>query len=189
MSKSLSRPIMASGAVTPWYKQAWPWGLILGPSLVVLASSYSAYLAIKTTDPMVSDDYYQQGMSINRSLARDEVAASYGLHAQVAFQPDGAVQVTLHAARDYAWPASIKLQLAHPTVAERDRHIDLQAMQLSGQTATYHAPATGKLDGVAYRLILQGAGDKWRLTGKMNAAHQSQLALTPVPAVGRPADD
>lgn len=187
---SKPRPFMTSNiASIPWYRQAWPWGLILGPGLVVLASSYSAYLAIKTTDPMVSDDYYQQGMSINRSLARDEVAMHYGLHAQVNFQADGAVQITLHTEQSHAWPASINLQLAHPTLAEHDRHIELKATQLSALSATYQGAASGKLDSVAYRLTLQGAGDKWRLTGRMNAAHQSQLLLSPVPAAGRPVDD
>ena len=38
----------------PWYREPWPWILMSGPALVVVASVVSAILAAATADPLVS---------------------------------------------------------------------------------------------------------------------------------------
>ncbi len=63
----------------PWYAHLWPWLLMLGPFLVVLAASYSGWIAFTRQDAMVVDDYYKQGNAINQDLRRDAVAANLGL--------------------------------------------------------------------------------------------------------------
>src|SRR2546429_2682579 len=45
----------------PWYRQRWPWLLVAGPSLVVVASLASAWIAVKSDDGVVAEDYYRQG--------------------------------------------------------------------------------------------------------------------------------
>jgi hypothetical protein len=39
------------------------------PATVVVASLASAWLAVRTSDPVVEENYYRQGIEINRLLA------------------------------------------------------------------------------------------------------------------------
>lgn len=58
--------------------------LMLGlPAIVVVASFITLFLAIKTNDGVVTDDYYKQGLAINQDLARDDKAKAMGLSAQM----------------------------------------------------------------------------------------------------------
>jgi hypothetical protein len=40
----------------PWYHHPWPWFLMLGPAIVVVAALATAVIAVKTADVIVSDD-------------------------------------------------------------------------------------------------------------------------------------
>ncbi len=55
-----------SGA--PWWKFGHVWLVVSGPLVVVVASFITLYLAITRPDPVVSDDYYQKGIEINKTL-------------------------------------------------------------------------------------------------------------------------
>jgi hypothetical protein len=43
--------------------------VIGGPGVVVIASFTTLWLAIRTPDPVVDEDYYRKGVEINRTLA------------------------------------------------------------------------------------------------------------------------
>jgi hypothetical protein len=58
----------------PWWKFGHVWLVVAGPALVVAASFVTLYLAITRPDPLVSEDYYRQGMEINKTL--DKSAAN-----------------------------------------------------------------------------------------------------------------
>ena len=49
-----------SQPVIPWYKQRWPWILMSGPAIVVVAGFITLGLAIHTSDSLVDDDYYKK---------------------------------------------------------------------------------------------------------------------------------
>lgn len=53
---------------TPWWKFGHVWMVIAGPVVVVIASFITLYLAITRPDPVVSEDYYQKGIDINKAL-------------------------------------------------------------------------------------------------------------------------
>ena len=42
-------------AVKPWYREPWPWILMAGPAIVVVAGIATAVIAIRTSDPLVAD--------------------------------------------------------------------------------------------------------------------------------------
>jgi hypothetical protein len=79
-------PIAQSG---PWYRQRWPWLLMLGPAIVLVAGAYTVWLAYHTDDGLVARDYYKRGLLINRTLQRDHNAAALGISAQGAWSADG----------------------------------------------------------------------------------------------------
>ena len=60
----------------PWWKFGYMWMVLGGPAVVVVASFITLWLAIANPDPVVSEDYYQQGININRALEAQERAAA-----------------------------------------------------------------------------------------------------------------
>lgn len=66
--------VMNSTKPEPWWKFGHVWLVIAGPAVVVVASFVTLYLAITRPDPLVSEDYYRQGMEINKTL--DKAATS-----------------------------------------------------------------------------------------------------------------
>lgn len=59
-----------------WYREPWLLLVIGGPALVVLACVVTIYLAITRPDPLVSKDYYRDGLRINQTMAAEEAARS-----------------------------------------------------------------------------------------------------------------
>lgn len=53
----------------PWWKFPYVWMVIAGPAIVVVAGFATLWLAIRTPDPVISADYYRQGIEINKTLA------------------------------------------------------------------------------------------------------------------------
>lgn len=66
------------GDTQPWYRQFWPWFLILLPASVVVASLYTMYLASSGADDLVVDEYYKDGLAINRQLEKSNAARRWG---------------------------------------------------------------------------------------------------------------
>ena len=86
----------------PWYREPLVW-LVLGiPAAAVLAGAAMLVLANATWDGLVDDDYYQRGLQINRSLARDAEAERLGLEAAVVFPAPGVVEARLSTAGNAA---------------------------------------------------------------------------------------
>jgi hypothetical protein len=84
----MSKPTQVYAA-QPWYREPWPWILMTGPAAVVVAGFVTAYLAVTHNDALVVDNYYKEGLAINRVLERDEAAQKAGYRAQVMFSEDG----------------------------------------------------------------------------------------------------
>jgi hypothetical protein len=55
-------------AVQPWWKFGHVWMIIAGPAIVIVAGFVTLYLAVRTPDPVVSEDYYRKGIEINKTL-------------------------------------------------------------------------------------------------------------------------
>ena len=62
----------------PWYREPWPWLLMSGPAIVVVAGIITTVLAVRTHDGLVVDDYYKQGLAVNKDLSRDLAAKKIG---------------------------------------------------------------------------------------------------------------
>ena len=62
----------------PWYRQRWPWILMAGPAAVLVAGAITTWIAFSTSDGLVAQDYYKQGLAVNKVLAKEEAAARLG---------------------------------------------------------------------------------------------------------------
>lgn len=75
-----------------WYKNPFVWLVIGGPSIVIVASFITLYLALSHPDPAI-DDYYRKGIEINKTLdaERDGMAPAIQArnNAQTGLKPQG----------------------------------------------------------------------------------------------------
>lgn len=168
MSKQRHSPV-------PWYRQFWPWFLIALPASVVVAGLVTVFIAFNNADSLVNDDYYKDGMAINQSLARDEVAAARGLKAEVTFDAmTGEVVVDLETGE----PISGQLQLLmfHPVDKELDNTLELA----SAGAGRYRADIAQKMPRHRYYLRLRPAQEPdWRLNGEIDLGRSAKALLTP----------
>ena len=68
----------------PWYKEPWPWILMAGPAIVMVACLYTIYLAFNHFDEPFIGGAYKKGLQIlpvekaaqvDREPSQDKVAA------------------------------------------------------------------------------------------------------------------
>lgn len=111
--------------LVPWYRQLWPWLLIAGPAIAVVAGFATLWLAIRSDDGLVADDYYKQGLAINRTLQRTALGAELNIEAIADVAADGLVVVRLTGDGALAAPPAIRFTLGHPTRAGADRKVTL----------------------------------------------------------------
>lgn len=60
----------------PWWKFGYVWLVVAGPAIVVVAAIFTFYLAVTRPDQLITEDYYRQGIEINKTLGDDAQAAS-----------------------------------------------------------------------------------------------------------------
>ena len=161
---------LAPRATGPWYREPWPWLLMLGPALVVAGASYTAWLAITSADGLVADDYYTQGLAINRRLARDAAAATMGLQAVARFER-GSVSVEFKGkGLEMEFPPTLTLTLVHPTRAGLDQTVVLEKQAGAAYTGRTEAPAPG-------RWLVAVEQPQWRLTGRWQVPSDGRVEL------------
>lgn len=156
--------------VKPWFREPWPWLLMLGPITVILAGVVTAWLAIKSNDGLVSDDYYKQGLTVNQRLHRDHQALQMGIQADLMSSGSG-VRLLLRSERG-ALSDKISLKLAHPTQAGNDQNIELQ----SHGAGFYEGNFSGELIG-RWLVSIEDSELNWRLQGEWQVDSSEPLHL------------
>ena len=168
-----SYALPAAASTTPWYRQRWPWFLILGPAVVVVAGFVTLYIALRTDDGLVADDYYKRGLAINQTLARAARSAALDLSATVDVERDGTVHA--HLSSKGALPPVVRLRLLHPTRAGLDESADLALGPDGRYTGHVEPAAPGR------RLVLVETSD-WRLGPvEVDAATTHVVVGVPLP--------
>ena len=159
----------------PWYKEPWPWILMAGPGIVIIAGFVTLWLAVVSNDGLVTDDYYKQGMTINQRLQRDHYAGELGLHADL-MRSGQQVRLLVAADRDAALPEALTLKLSHPTRAGQDQMVKM----VSEGQGFYGGNLTEEVSGRWYVSIEDPSG-KWRLQGEWQADTDDQLRIVSRP--------
>jgi hypothetical protein len=163
MSARASHNTPAGGA-RPWYREPWPWILMAGPFAAVVGGMATAWIAITHTDPLVADNYYKEGLAINRDLERDRVAAQAGYRADVMVSENGA-RVRVYLTGNAPAPEAIRLRFVHPTRAESDRSVELKGRQTGWYEGELDLPAAPR-----WRVDLEDSQRTWRIGGEWRPA-------------------
>lgn len=176
----------SAALIPPWYRQFWPWALMAGPAIVVVAGFITLWLALRTPEALVVDDYYKEGRAIAQSLQRDIAARQLGLHGHLQLQ-QREVELNLSAQAAYTWPEQLELLLSHPVDAQQDQRVLLQRYwQNSGQgsepnthMARYRGAAAQLPDKIRYQFILQDRAGQWRLLSLGRGGQQQAVEFVP----------
>ena len=154
-----------------WYREPLVWLVIMIPVSAVVMGAVMLVLAVSTFDGLVTDDYYEKGLQINRSLERDALAESYALTGEVALgAPGEAVEVSLAGNAQFRAPEIVNLRLFHATRPGLDRDLILRRVA----TGRYLASGPRLEPGAWY---LQLDADGWRLKARLLASDSPQRVI------------
>ena len=159
-----------------WYKQFWPWFLIALPASAVVASMTTIVIASRNIDGMVVDNYYKEGLAINRKLDQVNTAKKMKLRAQVEIN-DSLLKVSFTKEADSFNDTVLVMRFIHPTRAELD--FELMPTKTAQNTFNTNLPATIKgawhvhLSPVSVESGTENVSS-WRLTGKW-AGNRNEL--------------
>jgi hypothetical protein len=172
----------------PWYRQRWPWLLMVPPLAAVIGGMITIVLAVRSNDGVVAADYYKRGLAINAELSRSRRAAELGLTAEVQAAGESAgdsVHVRVSSGAQSLPPEpALRIRLVHPGRggAARIAMLSRVSADPEGRSAEYrgawqeaaelHAP-------VAWRVVVEARD--WRLDGGIAAGevHSFRLAAGP----------
>jgi len=153
--------VNAEHSASPWYREPWPWILMSGPFVVVIAALVSGWIALRTSDGLVADDYYKQGLDVGQTLARSELASELGLAAHMRLQVDGATVRLTSRQAGFSLPAAIRVTLSHPTRAGLDSD---QVLTRTGDSyvGKVRLPVSGH-----WLILVEDDARTWRLMGSV----------------------
>lgn len=137
----------------PWYRQLWPWLLIAGPGAVVIAGAATIWIAFAGADGLVAEDYYRQGLAINKRIAREEAAWRLGISAEITLAEDR-LRVRLQGQK----PEVLFVHLAHATRAGHDVRI-----RLTSTSDGVYEGAVGPLPAGRWRVVIEDPKSTWRI--------------------------
>ncbi|MCX8018159.1 MAG: FixH family protein, partial [Rhodocyclaceae bacterium] len=132
-----------------------------GPLIVIIAGLFTAWLAVKSSDGLVTEDYYKQGQAAGETLARSQRAETLGLTA--------ALRVTERnlflrlSARDAAFtpPQALRVTVSHPTRAGLDQTTRL-VFDGERYTGDFLLPSSGH-----WLVLIEDEANTWRLMGSV----------------------
>lgn len=145
----------------PWYREPWPWLLMAGPFIVIVAGIVTAWLAISSSDGLVAEDYYKKGLAAGETLERSKRAADLGIAAGLRLTGD-TVRVRLSSrSADMAMPPTLQLTLSHPTRAGIDQKSLLKPVN-GEYVGELNLPASGH-----WLVLIEDEARTWRLLGSV----------------------
>ena len=159
--------------VAPWYKHRWPWLLMLGPFVVLVAGFVTMWISFSGADALVVDDYYKQGKAINQDLRRDRVASNLGL--QFSLRYDAASGNLVGGMKGLTNQLPLTLLLIHPTVPQKDKR-----MVVTPDSEGQFSLSLPMLERAHWQVQIEDAARSWRLQGDWSWPQQNKIDISPL---------
>ena len=156
----------------PWYTHRWPWLLMLGPFIVVVAAMYTGWVAFSRPDALVVDDYYKQGKAINQDLRRDRAAVRLGLRVDAKYDAAAGRLTGTIASLGAPLAEAIELKLIHSTLPGLDIYLNTRS-DIRGNFAI----ALPMLERARWQVLVQDHGREWRLSGVWTWPQQAEIQI------------
>lgn len=148
-----------------------------GPAIVIVAGFITAWLAIKSYDGLVEDNYYKVGLAVNQQLQQKKLAADLGLSAKLAYtEASNQIRVSMTGLQAGALPDVLQLKLVHPTRKGEDQSLTLtrDGTTYTGQLAAI--PAAGR-----WKIVLDDPVAGWRMETLWDLSADRQVAFSAKP--------
>jgi hypothetical protein len=179
--------------------------LVVGiPLLTVVAGLITLWIAFQRADSNVTEDYYKEGLAINRKIERDQRARDYGLSGSMNFAAEGgsagsivattertsaarevpglAVELDLSGAVQ-AFEPQVTLRMTHPVHKSLDRQVLLQGF---GGGRYRGRLDDGGAAGTRWMLAVETPGWRLGLDGLNRIGAGTRLAIDAVQRATRP---
>ena len=156
----------------PWYQYPLVWMMIAIPFSAVIMGVIMIWLAVDTDDGLVADDYYNQGLEINRDISRDKRSTELGLNAEINFDNTARlIKLEFEKGLLQTYPQVLKLHLQHATRANSDIYVTLN----HGMTNQYIGNLKRSIsEGVWYFEI---ADADWKLNARSHIHAENIIQL------------
>ncbi|GIU02278.1 FixH family protein [Shewanella algidipiscicola] len=152
-----------------WYKQFWPWFLIILPLCAVIASVNLLMVAIDTQDSLVSEDYYKDGKAINMDLRKIKHAKQLGLQFEMLVNDDE-IRIVQHGGEAYL--AALSISFFHPTLKQHD----FSQVATADGNQVYRIKLAEPISG-AWEVRLEGFDQTWRIQQRLDLKDDAQYWL------------
>lgn len=163
-----------------WYREPLVWMIIAIPLTAVIVGLTMLFIAIRTDDGLVVDDYYKRGKEINLVLARDQAASRRGLHGDGHLNAaTQRVELRLAATQDGSLPEQIRVRWLHATRSGHDLEQTLEPGSPGRYTARFPDLAPGHWH-------VQVEALDWRLHGSLRVPGEIRFDLTASNVTGTP---
>lgn len=168
-------------APSPWYKHLWPWIIIGILACSVTLTLSMVTIAVNNPDNLVTDNYYEAGKGINRSLDRELLAQTLKLRATVTLD-EVTGEANLRLTGD-SQPETLVLNLISPTQPEKDRKIVLA--RNPAQPGRYVGQMSDRVEGRRFVELLGVENSQtWRLFEEEAITRDKDLILGDEPIQG-----
>ena len=160
-----------------WYKEPWMFLVIGGPLLVVIAGFITLYLAIHNSDKVVAQDYYKQGLNINKTIEQDEKASALHMQGTAKFSPMGN-KLSFTLSGNEHLPDTLQMTVStnyHAREFETQQKISLTRVGTSQYEGALNSAIPASID-VWHVKVETG---EWRLTGDWVDPYRQPLQLKP----------
>jgi len=154
-----------------WYRQSWPWFIMVPPACAILGSAITIWLALSNPPQLVVEDYtrIEEINELNRRMS--EAAQALNLTATVELEKLAGgngrnISATLQSNDSAALPTEILLKLMHVSSEAFDRST---LLVLDGDTYR----GTVDMQAAKYTIGLEDTASTWRLSGVLTAGKNS----------------
>ncbi|WP_340677826.1 FixH family protein [Paraglaciecola sp.] len=155
-----------------WYKQFWPWFLIVIPLSSMVLSFSMLHLAFNGEDSLVQDDYYNEGRAINLDLHKVEQARLRNIETQLQFDQSSVYLEIIKG--DVGDGSALTLDFFHATQEFKDFQVTL----IKDAKGLYRGSIDQAIDG-KWRISLHPHDDSWKIQQVVYLPQSKAVLLVP----------
>ncbi|PKG99488.1 FixH family protein [Paraglaciecola sp. MB-3u-78] len=163
---------MQSDIPKVWYKQFWPWFLIIVPLTSMVLSFTMMNLAFTGEDSMVIDDYYKEGRAINLKIKKLEQAKILNISTKTQVFSDYVEVIFISGEPENG--EALTLDFFHSTQKFKDFSVTL----FRDANGVYRAPLTGDVLG-KWQLSLHPFNENWKIQKVVSLPQTNPFDLNP----------
>jgi uncharacterized protein len=172
--------IQTTENILPWYRQFWFW-FVFGPLIfIIVLCMFTVSIAYHFSDDVVTDNYYKDGVMINKVLQQDQRAAALGLVAVVKFDKlTGEILISIDGVKNL--PKQLLLFMDNPVKKDKDQQFLLQEVSVGLYRSDLPNPPQ-----FSWYLTLVPESDmakrkkaEWSLSGEINFVDATETRLLP----------